>query len=378
MVRHCTRRGRGFRYGFILAAFLLLAAGAAAFDRPATPEALWKKLAPFARPPAEFAGKFGPYRSPLKFADSSVARNAADWARRRGEILKTWHRRLGPWPPLVKRPTVKKLGKVERGGYTEYKVQVQALPEGKWLEGYLLIPDGPGPFPAVVVPFYEPLTSIGRGDKGRGVGTHDYGLQLVKRGFVTLSIGTPGSLSRRTGTLKNSNTVCLNGQPLAADLEARLGLRVRMENDANCFALAEALLGAGRGHELVFGVILGTGVGGGIVVGGKLWGGPQDIAGEWQALTAQIGQRAAGDAEEVGAAAWDYLFYSGYAVLAYWWTRAVAAADASSQSQAFKDAKRETARFYFARLLPRTRAHAAAIASGAKPLMSLDAALFDH
>lgn len=104
----------------------------------------------------------------------------------------------------------------------------------------------------------------------------------------------------------------------------------------------------------------------------------QDIAGEWQALTAQIGQRAAGDAEEVGAAAWDYLFYSGYAVLAYWWTRAVAAADASSQSQAFKDAKRETARFYFARLLPRTRAHAAAIASGAKPLMSLDAALFDH
>jgi len=96
-----------------------------------------------------------------------------------------------------------------------------------------------------------------------------------------VGIGTPGSLSRRTGTLKNSNTVCLNGRPLAADLEARLGLRVRMENDANCFALAEALLGAGRGHELVFGVILGTGVGGGIVVGGKLWGGPQDIAGEW-------------------------------------------------------------------------------------------------
>jgi fructokinase len=96
-----------------------------------------------------------------------------------------------------------------------------------------------------------------------------------------VGIGTPGSLSRRTGTLKNSNTVCLNGQPLAADLEARLGLAVRLENDANCFALAEALLGAGRGHELVFGVILGTGVGGGIVVGGKLWGGPQDIAGEW-------------------------------------------------------------------------------------------------
>src|SRR5213079_658290 len=74
-----------------------------------------------------------------------------------------------------------------------HKVQVQASPEGQWVDGYLLVPKGPGPFPAVVVPFYEPLTSIGRGDKGRGVGTHDYGLQLVKRGFVTLSIGTPGS-----------------------------------------------------------------------------------------------------------------------------------------------------------------------------------------
>jgi len=96
-----------------------------------------------------------------------------------------------------------------------------------------------------------------------------------------VGIGTPGSVSRRTGTLKNSNTVCLNGRPLAADLEAHLGMPVRLENDANCFALAEALLGAGRGHEMVFGVILGTGVGGGLVVGGRLWGGRQDIAGEW-------------------------------------------------------------------------------------------------
>jgi fructokinase len=96
-----------------------------------------------------------------------------------------------------------------------------------------------------------------------------------------VGVGTPGSVSRRTGTLKNSNTICLNGRPLVADLEAHLGMPVRLENDANCFALAEALLGAGRGHEVVFGVILGTGVGGGIVVGGRIWSGPQDIAGEW-------------------------------------------------------------------------------------------------
>ncbi|MFD0726332.1 acyl-CoA dehydrogenase C-terminal domain-containing protein [Lysobacter brunescens] len=103
----------------------------------------------------------------------------------------------------------------------------------------------------------------------------------------------------------------------------------------------------------------------------------REIAQEWQALTMQIGQRAMGDADELGAAAWDYLFYSGYAALAYWWARAVAAADASSHPQSLKNAKRETARFYFTRLLPRTRTHAAAIASGAAPLMALDADAFD-
>ncbi|TMB07333.1 MAG: ROK family protein, partial [Deltaproteobacteria bacterium] len=96
-----------------------------------------------------------------------------------------------------------------------------------------------------------------------------------------VGIGTPGSLSARDGTLKNSNTTCLNGRPLHADLERRLGMPVRLENDANCFALAEARGGAALGHALVFGVILGTGVGGGLVIDGRVWPGPQHIAGEW-------------------------------------------------------------------------------------------------
>jgi fructokinase len=96
-----------------------------------------------------------------------------------------------------------------------------------------------------------------------------------------IGIGTPGSLSARNHRLKNSNTTCLNGQPLLRDLEDRLGLGVRLENDANCFALAESRAGAGRGQTLVFGVILGTGVGGGIVYDGRVWTGPQHIAGEW-------------------------------------------------------------------------------------------------
>jgi fructokinase len=100
-------------------------------------------------------------------------------------------------------------------------------------------------------------------------------------GCERIGIGTPGSRSARDGTLKNSNTTCLNGRPLGDDLAVRIGLPVVLENDANCFALAEALGGAGRGHAVVFGVILGTGVGGGIVLRGSLWSGPQHIAGEW-------------------------------------------------------------------------------------------------
>ncbi len=96
-----------------------------------------------------------------------------------------------------------------------------------------------------------------------------------------VGVGTPGSLSMRDGRLKNSNTTCLNGMPLADDLAARLGVPVRIENDANCFALAEAGAGAGQGRRVVFGVILGTGVGGGLVLDGRLWSGCQRIAGEW-------------------------------------------------------------------------------------------------
>lgn len=97
----------------------------------------------------------------------------------------------------------------------------------------------------------------------------------------TLGIGTPGAISRRTGLLKNSNTVCLNGQPLKTDLEKLLDRKIEIQNDANCFAMAEALHGAGKGKSMVFGVIMGTGCGGGIVYKSEVITGPQAIAGEW-------------------------------------------------------------------------------------------------
>jgi dienelactone hydrolase len=155
---------------------------------------LWKQIEPFTRPPDEFAGNFGDYKSPLVFADGRRVMSADDWPRRREEIQALWHRRLGAWPPLVEKPKVEQVSAEEREGHRELRVRVQISEDGKVAEGYLLVPPGKGPFPAVFVPFYEPETSIGKGQKG--VGTHDYGLQLVRRGFVTLSIGTPGSFEK--------------------------------------------------------------------------------------------------------------------------------------------------------------------------------------
>lgn len=108
---------------------------------------------------------------------------------------------------------------------------------------------------------------------------HDTEASLGARASV--GVGTPGSISPATGLLRNSNSTWLNGQPLQRDLSARLERPIRIENDANCFALSEALDGAGAGHRVVFGAILGTGVGGGIVVDGRLLNGPNRIAGEW-------------------------------------------------------------------------------------------------
>jgi fructokinase len=100
---------------------------------------------------------------------------------------------------------------------------------------------------------------------------------------IPIGVGMPGSVTRLGGLIKNSNTECLNGKPFRQDLARFLGGRVLFDNDANCFALAEARCGAAREYidGVVFGVIMGTGVGGGLVVRGRLWGGLQGLGGEW-------------------------------------------------------------------------------------------------
>jgi len=100
-------------------------------------------------------------------------------------------------------------------------------------------------------------------------------------GTGSVGIGIPGALSPATGLVKNANSTWLIGRPLESDLAARLARPVRLANDANCFALSEAVDGAGAGAEVVFGVIAGTGTGGGLVVRRRVWRGPNAIAGEW-------------------------------------------------------------------------------------------------
>ncbi len=158
-------------------------------DRMATIKA---KLEPHYSPPAEFRGDYGKYPSPLKFADGTQIETATQWQRRRQNILQQWHKRMGPWPDLLRNPRVKFLTNERRENFTQHRVHVEIYSGDEFTEGHLLVPDGKGPFPAALVTFYDSATSAGLGERGHD--THDYGLQLVRRGFVTLSIGTPGSI----------------------------------------------------------------------------------------------------------------------------------------------------------------------------------------
>lgn len=151
---------------------------------------MWKQIAPFFKPPADLAGQFGPYRSPMVFDDGRPVKTAADWRLRRQEILARWHKVLGPWPPLIANPTIESLETRRRENFTQRRVRVEIAP-GQTADGYLLAPDAKGPMPAVLAVFYDAQTSAGLAADKRSA-TCDFAYQLTKRGFVTLSMGSPG------------------------------------------------------------------------------------------------------------------------------------------------------------------------------------------
>ena len=145
-----------------------------------------EKLAPYFRPPKEYANDFGTHRSPLTFDDGTPVKDAKDWPKRRAEILKYWHGLMGEWPALLEKPKVELGEKTDRGdGVTQYAIKIETAPGRIVDDAFLLVPPGKGPFPAVLVVFYEAKTGVGLGKAE----LRDFALQLAKRGFVTLSLG---------------------------------------------------------------------------------------------------------------------------------------------------------------------------------------------
>lgn len=158
---------------------IVLFAGAAAAAEPPA------EILPYFKPPPELAKDFGTYRSPLVFDDGTSVRTPADWTKRRKEILTYWHATLGEWPALIPSPKVEYLNTTMRENVTQHQIRIETAPGRAVDDAYLLIPNGNGPFPAVVVVYYEARTGIGQGKAE----LRDFAWQLARRGFVTLSLG---------------------------------------------------------------------------------------------------------------------------------------------------------------------------------------------
>jgi len=149
-----------------------------------------KRIAPAFQPPAEFAKDFGSYKSPFEFADGSKVKKAEDWPKRREEIRKFWHESLGPWPALIEKPKIEYLKEEKRDTVTQHHIRIEVAPNVMTEDAYLLLPEGKGPFPAMVVVFYDAKTGAGLTKSEY----RDFAWQLAKRGFVTLSLGSnPGT-----------------------------------------------------------------------------------------------------------------------------------------------------------------------------------------
>jgi hypothetical protein len=172
----------------------LLATATTAWADEAQRRAAWKKIEAAFQPPAEYKNDFGEYRSPLVFDDGRKVGSPADWRRRREEILQTWHKLMGPWPPVIEHQELELLDQVDREKYVQQKVRFSITPKHK-TEGYLLLPHGVQDkaerTPAVLVVFYEPETAIG---EGPGKEHRDFARQLANRGFVCLSVGHSASV----------------------------------------------------------------------------------------------------------------------------------------------------------------------------------------
>ena len=168
-----------------------------------------QSLLKFATPPAKYANDFGDYRSPLLKGDGTKITTADEWSLRREEILDQWQQLLGEWPPLIEDPEVKILESKSREDFLQHKIRFKWTPNEE-TTGFLLIPNGEGPFPGAVCVYYEPETGIGLGKEHR-----DFAYQLTKRGFATLSIGTTDATAAKTYSLYYPSIENAEVQPLS-------------------------------------------------------------------------------------------------------------------------------------------------------------------
>ena len=169
----------------------------------------WEKISPFFSPAEEFKDKYGSYRSPLKFYSGKTVKSPRNWNKRRKEILDLWNEMMGKWPPFIRKQKMEILETTGKEGYLQHRIRFSWLP-GQKTEGYLLIPEGTGKRPAVITVYYEPETAIGNGSEYR-----DFALQLAKRGFITLSIGTTESTNSKTYSLYYPDISNSQIQPLS-------------------------------------------------------------------------------------------------------------------------------------------------------------------
>ncbi|SFL29152.1 Abhydrolase family protein [Porphyromonadaceae bacterium KH3CP3RA] len=174
-------------------------------------EETWRIIAPYVSPPKEYKNKYAGYRSPLSFYDGLLVKNKGDWERRRKEIRTRWMEMMGEWPPIMEDQQFEILETVQREGFTQHKVRFYWTPNEQ-TEGYLLIPDTQGKRAAVISVFYEPETAAGIGGKPY----RDFAYQLVKRGFVTLSIGTAETTKNKTYSIYYPDRENATIQPLSA------------------------------------------------------------------------------------------------------------------------------------------------------------------
>jgi dienelactone hydrolase len=173
-----------------LVALSVFSWGNFAFGQDAsTGNAAWQRIATAFTPPRELADDLGDYRSPLTFNDGRPVKTAEDWARRRKEILATWHGLMGAWPPIIESQELEYGDKMDHQTFVQQVVEFKITPQ-EFARGYLLTPKSPGPHPAVVTVYYEPETAVGLKEGAY----RDFALQLAKRGFVCLSMGFGASL----------------------------------------------------------------------------------------------------------------------------------------------------------------------------------------